>query len=247
MTSACSLDLSCPALDAQFRDGPSPAHERHARGKLIFRPGRFITPFLVVDGAVRIDHPASDDSTVLLALPGDLLGLEQLQGRPQSTFGRAIVETIIAPLGPMPDALWRELLVNRLIVRQEHAAQLGRLRHGPAPERVRALLLLLAGRATYGPFKSNAPLPQHDLMGCELPRLSDMAALTDTAPETVSRVISSMRRTGLVIREAGRRVRLSPNLVYVAGEMPRGMTRSRVRDDEDEETVGEGEDAVLAV
>lgn len=221
------LDLA-GVVDVHAREALAPAHEHHARGTLIFRPGRFVTPFLVVDGAVRIDHPAADDSTVLLALPGDLLGLEQLQGRPQSTFGRAIVDTIVAPLGPMPDSSWRELLVNRLIVRQEHAAQLGRLRFGPASERIRALLLLLAGRATYGPFKSNAPLPHHDLMSCELPRLSDMAALTDTAPETVSRVISSMRRSGMITREAGRRVRLSSQLVYVAGEMPRGMTRSRV-------------------
>ena len=68
-------------------------------------------------------------------------------------------------------------------------------------------------------------------MSCELPRLSDMAALTDIAPETVSRVISSMRRTGMIAREAGRRVRLSTQLVYVAGEMPRGMTRSRTREE----------------
>jgi DNA-binding IclR family transcriptional regulator len=60
-----------------------------------------------------------------------------------------------------------------------------------------------------------------------------MAALTDTAPETVSRVISSMRRGGMITRETGRRVRLSAQLVYVAGEMPRGMTRSRVLRTED--------------
>ena len=230
-----ALDLA-PASSAAagvLRETNSPAHERHARGALIFRPGRFVTPFLIVDGAIRLDHPTADDSTVLLALPGDLLGLEQLHGRPQSTFGRAIVDTIIAPLGPMPDAAWRELLVNRLIVRQEHAAQLGRLRFGPAPERIRALLLLLAGRATYGPLRSTQQPTgaEDDRMSCELPRLSDMAALTDIAPETVSRVISSMRRTGMIAREAGRRVRLSTQLVYVAGEMPRGMTRSRTREE----------------
>ena len=40
------------------------------------------------------------------------------------------------------------------------------------------------------------------------------------------------RRTkGMIAREAGRRVRLSTQLVYVAGEMPRGMTRSRTREE----------------
>ena len=71
-----ALDLApaSSAVEGVLRETNSPAHERHARGALIFRPGRFVTPFLIVDGAIRLDHPTADDSTVLLALPGDLLG-----------------------------------------------------------------------------------------------------------------------------------------------------------------------------
>ena len=65
-----ALDLApAPsAVECVLRETNSPAHERHARGALIFRPGRFVTPFLIVDGAIRLDHPTADDSTVLLAL-----------------------------------------------------------------------------------------------------------------------------------------------------------------------------------
>lgn len=210
--------------------------ERHARGALIFRPGRFMTPFLIVSGALRVDAPGSDDSTVRLALPGDLLGLEQLSGRPQSCYGRAIVETIVAPVGPMPDSAWRELLVRRLLVQQAHVAQLGRLRYGPAPERIRALLLALTGwlgpdaRRLSGP----SPVPEAVLPVCELPRLNDMASITDTTPETVSRVVSSMRRSGLIEAAGARRVRLSEALVQAACALPKGMTRSRTTVDADD-------------
>ncbi|MEX8493282.1 Crp/Fnr family transcriptional regulator [Sphaerotilus sp.] len=197
-----------------------PARERFRRGELVFRAGRFQWPFVIVAGAMRLDLPAGDDSALHLALPGDLLGFEQLIGQPQSTCGRAIVETVIAPLGAVPEGSRQDLLIRQLAASHRRAAEQGRLRFGPASERIRALLLMLAQ-----PDHAHA-----EPMCCELPRLSDIAALTDTAPETASRVLSSLRRSGLIAaggEDAQRSVQIGPLMHLRAGEMPAGMTRSR--------------------
>ena len=58
------------------------------------------------------------------------------------------------------------------------------------------------------------------------------AADTKQALEDLYLPYRPKRRTkAMIAREAGRRVRLSTQLVYVAGEMPRGMTRSRTREE----------------
>jgi len=198
-----------------------PARERFRRGELVFRAGRFQWPFVIVAGAMRLDLPAGDDSALHLALPGDLLGFEQLIGLPQSTCGRAIVETVIAPLGAVPEGLRQELLIRQLAASHRRTAEQGRLRFGPASERIRALLLMLAQHE----HAADEP------MCCELPRLSDIAALTDTAPETASRVLSSLRRSGLIASggdaDPQRSVQIGPLMHLRAGEMPTGMTRSR--------------------
>lgn len=196
--------------------------EQFRRGELVFRPGRFQWPFVIVAGAMRLDLPAGDDSALQLALPGDLLGIEQLIGQPQSTFGRAIVETVIAPLGAIPEAMHQNALIRQLVASHRRALEQARLRFGPASERIRALLLMLA---------QHERTPDEP-MCCELPRLSDIAALTDTAPETASRVISSLRRSGLIASsgedDTQRSVQIGPLMRLRAGEMPPGMTRSRV-------------------
>lgn len=194
--------------------------ETFARGELVFRAGRMQWPFVIVAGAMRLDPPAGDDSDVRLALPGDLLGFEQFCGLPQRASARSIVETVIAPLGPVAGDVLQALLVRQLVASHRRTAEQARLRFGPAAERIRALLLLLAGGV------DGAAVP----LACELPRLGDIAALTDTAPETASRVISNLRRGGLIAggtAEARRQVRIGPLMPLQAGEMPTGLTRSR--------------------
>jgi CRP-like cAMP-binding protein len=200
----------------------SEARETFPRGELVFRAGRMQWPFVIVAGAMRLDPPAGDDSDVRLALPGDLLGFEQFGGLPQRASARSIVETVIAPLGPVSGEMLQTLLVRQLIASHRRTAEQARLRFGPAAERIRALLLLLA------PSDRGSA---EDVRQCELPRLSDIAALTDTAPETASRVLSSLRRGGLITAgsdEVQRSVRIGPLMSLRAGEMPTGMTRSRV-------------------
>jgi CRP-like cAMP-binding protein len=199
---------------------------RHCeRGDLVFPSGTPVMPSLIVRGACRIDRPGADDDDLQLALPGDLLGLEALHAwSPRGTV-RALVDTVVMPLRRLSDAEWRDLLLHALLRRQAQGASLARVRAGTASERVRRVLLLLAGVDDHAD-----PTAQDEcsLPDCELPSLLDLSALTATAPETVSRVVSSMRRAGLITDTGPRRVRLGAGLLLTAGELPGGMTRSRV-------------------
>lgn len=183
------------------------------RGGLALSAGQSATPMMLISGALRLDRPADTASApVMLALPGDLIGLEGVKGDRSPYGALAIVSSVLAPLPTsMSEAAWCDLLMRSLVTQQERAVEVAQLRRGSAPERIRKLLLLLSiqsrGGAGVSPWRSSAP-------SCEQPTLADMAALTDTAVETISRVISAMRRTGDLVRDHGRRVRLDARVLH---------------------------------
>lgn len=204
--------------------GRSP--QRHCdRGDLVFPSGVSVAPCVIVSGACRIDRSGAEADDLQLALPGDLLGLESLHGWSPRCSVRALVDTVVTPLRRMSDAEWRELLLNALLRRQSQGCSLARVRAGMATERVRRVLLLLAGVADH---VTPADIVGRGLPDCELPSLQDLSVLTAIAPETVSRVMSSLRRAGLIGDAGPRRVRLDAGLLLAAGELPGGKTRSRV-------------------
>lgn len=97
---------------------------------------------------------------------------------------------------------------------RRRAADLAALRTGPAADRVRHLLLMLAA--------PDAP-PQR------LPSLRVMSSLVDMAPETVSRVVSALRQLRLLDGgppEAGRRACQSARQLAVR-PLPAGLSSSR--------------------
>lgn len=113
---------------------------------------------------------------------------------------------------PASGAGWQALLAQLSAQHCRQAADLAALRTGPAADRVRHLLLLLA--------RPGAALPG-------LPPLRAMAQLVDAAPETVSRVVSALRQLQLL--EGSRRGATSVNAGgdrLAARALPTGLTRS---------------------
>lgn len=204
--------LAWPTPARQADPAPAIAATLDAlRGARLQEAGLPTQPRMLISGALRLDAPAhGGDRAVLLALPGDLIGLEALQGQPAGVDARAIVASVLAPLPAMGPAAWQDLLLRSLVQQQARRQELALLRSGAVAERVRRLLLLLSqqsrGGAGLSPWKAQTA-------SCEQPTLADMAALTDTTEETVSRVISAMRRQGDLLRDHGRRVRLSDRLL----------------------------------
>lgn len=168
----------------------------------------------LVEGALRLDPVEGHDQPALLALPGDLLGLEA------STIGRcpyrlrALLPArlqVLAPsagpaeacarLGTMLDQQWRR------------AMQMTGLRTGGVPERVKHLLVLLRACGSDG-----------DVL---MPRLRDLAATVDSTPESVSRVIANLRRLRLISSVAHER-RHQASDALAGAALPAGMTSGRL-------------------
>jgi hypothetical protein len=125
----------------------------------------------------------------------------------------ALVPSELSPLqAPTAPADWQALLMQLCTQQCRQAADLATMRTGPAADRVRHLLRLLAARGE--------PLPA-------LPSLRAMSQLVDAAPETVSRVVSALRQLHML--GEGRHDSHAPAIEtapQAACALPKGLTRS---------------------
>lgn len=173
---------------------------RHAaRGDTIFVAGEAGEAFRVRAGVVRLDRESLSGADFGgLALAGDVIGAETLM------FG-AYTYTAVA-LSPVVLESWLALaeqdkerkLMVALAARERRTADVLALRCGKAVERIKRLLSLLAGAG--GTSRSEPTVT--------LPRLRDIADITDLKVETVSRTIAQMNDGGELAIEARRFARL---------------------------------------
>ncbi len=188
-----------------------------ASGDVLFDAGGMGTVWQLESGAMRLDRVTREGARFLqIVLPGDLLGLELLAAYPYAYTARAIVPSWARRRSLASDAERRLVLMDGLIQQQRRGEDLVMLRSGPAQDRLKHLLLLLAPE--HGPW-SEEGLP------CALPTIKDMAAIIDTAPETVSRIFANLRRTQILDARQRQSASFSPSRLREAN-WPAGMTRS---------------------
>lgn len=182
------------------------------RGQRIHDAGAMGFPWRVRQGVVRFDTAEADDGELSfagLAMAGDLVGAEVLM------FGRyAFRATALTAcqLEPWPPSLEQgeDSLLQALARSERRAADIVALRSGQAMARVCRLIELL--------LPSSATAPQR----ADLPPLRDMAEITALTIETVSRMLSGLRRLGALEPERERRgngsktCRVSRELLAVA-------------------------------
>ena len=165
------------------------------RGQRIHEAGAMGFPWRVSRGVVRFDTTEVDDhelSFAGLAMEGDLVGAEVLM------FGRfAHRATALTPceLEPWPGHMGqdRDGLLQALARAEQRAADVVALRSGQAMARVCRLIQLLLPRSASEPQRT------------DLPPLRDMAEITALTSETVSRMLSGLRRLGALEPEQERR------------------------------------------
>ena len=130
----------------------------------------------------RGPHP--NDTGLQLALPGDLLGMDELCGLPAPAHTTALVPSVLEPV-PADSLPLQAPLIRRLMRQhQQSADNLLALRTGPMERRLTHLLTLLS-RASGRNW-----LNQADRV---LPALRDTARLVDASPETACRVLARLR------------------------------------------------------
>ncbi|TXH87374.1 MAG: Crp/Fnr family transcriptional regulator [Rhodoferax sp.] len=139
----------------------------------------------VVSGALRLDAEYDGKPTqfVRLALPGDVIGVERWAKTDNCLRAYSLVTSIVEPIETVRTQMI-DLLVDAVVIAHQRSSEALELRRGPVAKRVQKLLMLF-GELNGGSVESN--------LRCELPHLVDMADVLDAAPETISRVFSSMR------------------------------------------------------
>jgi CRP-like cAMP-binding protein len=188
---------------------------RLAAGELLFGVGEPSCVWQLEVGAMRLDraHPDGLNGFAQLALPGDLLGLEALAGLNHQLSARAIVPCQ-ARYRFLGNETERHLVMMQgLLQMHKRGGDLIALRTGAAQDRLKCLLVLL-GAEHEGTSRE-----------CPLPTIRDMAAMIDTAPETVSRILAHLKRSRLL--DGRRRQGARFDLIRLRdADWPAGMTRT---------------------
>lgn len=169
-------------------------------------------------GAMRLCSMDSRGRCIVVgvALPGDLIGAEALAGGPSWPGVHALTASSVSRVAFRTAADQVALLTQALPQCQRQQRDLALLRTGPVSERVKALLLALSA-ASPGAGDAGGD--------CALPALRDMAAVVDSAPETVSRVIGSLRRLDVLHDRRAASVRVDRDALHVLRPVA-GMTSS---------------------
>ena len=171
------------------------------RGHTIFNGGERGDPWRVAAGVVRLSRntPAGPEFGGL-ARAGDVIGAETLMFGCYTYTAVALSPVMLEPwlTTASPDRE-RGLLVA-LAAAERRVSEVLALRGGRAIERIARLFGLLAGGATAAPEQSVV-----------IPRLKDIAEMTDLKVETVSRTITQMSESGALVMQDKRRARLTIN------------------------------------
>lgn len=142
----------------------------------------------VESGVLRIDSAQPDGVLEFshLALPGDYVGVENLVGVQGVFMVRAITPARLAPVVVEEEEQRIQLLTDAFIQRHRGSREVLNLRAGDSTVRISRLLQLLA---------LSEQLDLSGRLACTLPSLKDMAFIVSLTPESVCRVLSSMRQT----------------------------------------------------
>ena len=129
-------------------------------------------------GALRIDSAVAGDAGhfMRLALPGDVIGVEQWVGTDDRLSFRALTEVSLTPVTASGSEMM-QVLMETVVVAHQRCREVVSLRTGPVSQRVKTLLLMFADSVSPEATRGS---------DIALPNLSDMADILDAAPETVS-------------------------------------------------------------
>jgi CRP-like cAMP-binding protein len=153
------------------------------RGQALANAGEYGPVWRISEGMFRLERLGMDGlSLVQLGLPGDLLGVEALCAEPYAYTITAIT-TGQAELVTADHELSRFGVVAKAYLQQQRRTHdMMKLRGGPVTDRLAHFLALLA---------RNADGSERELDRRELPVLKEIAAILDTATETVCRELNA--------------------------------------------------------
>ena len=165
--------------------------DRHST-EPVFHAGDSGPLWRLTQGLVRLDrHQGGGQQAVQLALPGDLIGVEALCGRPYQFSAVAFTPCRLARVSVEGRSTVREpLLQQALLQHQTRCLDMAALRTGTVPQRIAHLLRLLGF--------DRQPTAASDCDDCarlirqSLPTLREVAHMVDAKTETVCRALAQL-------------------------------------------------------
>jgi hypothetical protein len=176
----------------------------------------------VASGVLRIDSAPKGETArfVRLALPGDVIGVEQWVGSNDSLVLRALIATRLSPVSATGDPMM-QILMETVVVAHQRCREVVTLRSGPVAKRIKALLLMFADGAHADNTEKGGGTSDF-----RVPHLADLSDIVDAAPETVSRVFASMRELDFLQERRPQKARFSRQTLRDLDILP-GMSAPR--------------------
>lgn len=172
-----------------------------AQGQRIYTAGSAGSAWRVSSGSLRLDRPdhESETSFANLAIKGDVIGAEILLFGCYTFTATALADCTLSPWPEGCAVQAGDSLLHTLAKNERRAADVIALRCGQAADRVRRLVMLLAQQrdetVACGLVNSATPSTEWQVT---LPARQDMAEITALTLETVSRMVSQLRRAGIL-------------------------------------------------
>ncbi len=169
---------------------PEPRRSRSFQaGAPIYGLGARGLAWRVERGSVRLDADghSGEERFASLALPGDIIGSETMLFGAYAFSAAALTHCEISPWPEGAPAASGNSLLKSLAASQQRAADLVALRGGQALDRVIGLIRIMS-----------IALGEGTVSSVVLPTRKDIADITALRLETVSRIIKSLERSGIL-------------------------------------------------
>jgi CRP-like cAMP-binding protein len=190
-----------------MNNSASNSHSRQLVAREVLAPAELRQLWRVESGALRIDSAPKGEKArfVRLALPGDVIGVEQWVGSNDSLALRALIATCLSPV-EATGAPMMQVLMETVVVAHQRCREVVTLRTGPAARRIQALLLMFAQSDEAWAGAGSIDQAAHDVA---VPNLADLSDILDITPETVSRVFASLRERNFLQGRRPQKARFS--------------------------------------
>lgn len=169
---------------------PYPPVHLRAGQEPLFRAGTTGALWRVLEGTVRLDRESGlSRLPVLIALPGDLVGIESLCDQPYRFTASAFTDGRLAPV-PVTGETEREALLREALFQQQmRSHDMATLRTGNVLSRLACLLQLLGLPWQGAPAVDGSDA---DALRSALPALRELAQMVDAKAETVCRGLAQL-------------------------------------------------------
>ncbi|MBL0252727.1 MAG: cyclic nucleotide-binding domain-containing protein [Polaromonas sp.] len=169
------------------------------REETIYSIAEKATLWRVISGVVRLDQLESDSKShptsnlVVLAIAGDLIGVESLCQAPYSLQAQALTNVVLQAVTVQSPLHNQQLMMDALLQHPMRSHDMSRLRTGSVLSRMTHLLRMMGHEPSLlGSSSEDTDITNAAALRNNLPTLRELAQVVDAKPETVCRTLAQL-------------------------------------------------------